>query len=356
MAQGMMTEWEWRKQAQRGPRGRRCWGALCVQPKARPIHDRRLLAGMLAASVVCAALLPLFAPAEDASEMYRVKEGARPAERTVQARKISTVDYRMPEGIEAESKSFSREELLRGKMLLLDEEHPLPYGAPAPNTMSVARYGKGMVPVSDLTVRSGMETISALTGLFADLRRQGVSCFTVCGGTMTPWEQEIWRLASFRKYASGMPLEAAAARALAETDNPGQGDLLQEYTVELCLAGDDSAEKPMLEASTEGRKLLQTAWRYGFVVEQKRNRWRLRYVGKAHAAAMVFLDVELEEYLHLLHEKRVLQVRRDDTTTYLIFCQPAEEEYVEFLLPKNVKYEVSLDNLGYALAACAVET
>lgn len=356
MAQGMMTEWEWRKQAQRGPRGRRCWGALCVQPKVKPIHDKRLLAGMLAASVVCAALLPLFAPAEDGLETYQVKEGKRAAEKNVQARKISTVDYKMPEGIEAESKSFSREELLRGKMLLLDENHPLPYGAPAPNTMSVAGYGKGMVPVSDLTVRSGMETITALTELFAALRREGVSCFTVCRGTMTPWEQEAWRLSSFREYASALPLEAAAARAFAETDDPGRGDLLQEYTVELCLAGDDGSEKPMLEASPEGRKLLQSAWRYGFAVEQKNNRWRLRYVGKAHAAAMVFLDVDLEEYLHLLHEKRVLQVRRDETTTYLIFCQPVEEEYVEFLLPKNVKYEVSLDNLGYAVVACAVET
>jgi hypothetical protein len=114
--------------------------------------------------------------------------------------------------------------------------------------------------------------------------------------------------------------------------------------------------KPGLETFPEGRKLLQTAWRYGFAVDQRQGRWLLRYVGKAHAAAMVFLDVDLAEYLHLLHEKRILQVRRDDSTTYLIFCQPAEDEYVEFLLPKNVKYEVSLDNLGYALAACAVET
>lgn len=261
----------------------------------------------------------------------------------------------MPEGIAAESRSFSREELLRGKMLFLNEEHPLPYGAPAPNTMSVANYGKGMVPVNDLNVRSGMETIAALTALFATLRGDGVSCFTVCRGTMTPWEQEEWRLSCLRRYSAGMSLEDAALRAMRETDTPGRGELMQEYAVELCLTGTQMASL-RLDAFAEGRTLLQNAWRHGFYVEERESGWRLRYVGKAHAAAMVFLDVDMSDYLRLLHEKKVLQVRISPQTTYLIFCQPAQEEYVEFLLPKNAKWEVSLDNLGYAVAACVTES
>lgn len=356
MAQGIMTEWEWRKRAAKGfGRHARCWGAQCLQPKPKMMHDRRLLAGMLAASLACAALLPLFAPSQEKEETYQLRNTQRGEKVAgVQARKLSTVDYRMPEGLEAETKSFSREELLRGKLLLLDEEHGIPFGAPAPNTMSVASYGKGMVPVSDLTVRSGMETITALSGLFASLRGEGISCFTVSRGTMTRWEQQEWRLRVFRSYASTMPLEEAAIRTFVETDEPGYGELTQEYTVEVSLSGNGRTEKKLSELP-EGRSLLQTAWKYGFVVEQKDNSWRLRYVGKIHAAAMAFLDLDMGEYLELLHERRVLQLRRDEDTMYLIFCRPMQEEYVEFMLPMNASYEASLDNLGYAVIACVVE-
>lgn len=356
MAQGIITEWEWRRQAQRGARRReRCWGPQCLTKKRSLWHSRKLHAAMLAGSLTVALAMPALAPHPAAGVTYRLRENVpQTAKASVNARSLSTVAYTLPEGLQAEKRTFTREELLRGKMLYLDASTPLPKNAPAPNTMSIAGYGKGMVPVSSLTVRSGQETIRALTGLFSALRGAGVSCFAVCRGTLTPLEQKQQRLEVFLEYARKMSLEEAALRTLTQTDAPGCGLLMQEYTVELCLAASPDGEKRPLAETREGRTLLQTAWRYGFVQEEDENRWRFRYVGKAHAAAMVFLNLNMRDYLSHLHEKGIVQVRADADTTYLILCSPMAGEYAELLLPKGLKCEISTDNLGYALAACEI--
>ena len=76
----------------------------------------------------------------------------------VQARAVSSVSYELPEGLVTKSVTYSYERLLLGGLMLLDEEHPLPDGAPAPNTMSVATYGKGMVPVKSSHRSSAMRS------------------------------------------------------------------------------------------------------------------------------------------------------------------------------------------------------
>lgn len=357
MAQGIITEWEWRRQAQRGPRRREhSWGPQCLTKKRPLLQNRKLYAAMLAVSVAAALAMPSLVPRPAAGVTYQLKENLpQTAKTSVNARSLSTVAYTLPEGLEAEKHTFTREELLRGRMLYLDASTPVPKGVPAPNTMSIAGYGKGMVPVSNLTVRSGQETIHALTGLFASLRGAGVSCFVVCRGTLTPLEQKQHRLRVFLEYARELPLEEAALLALQKTDAPGCGPLMQEYTVELCLAASPDAEKKPLTESREGRTLLQTAWRYGFVQEEGENCWRFRYVGKAHAAAMVFLDLNMADYLSHLHEKGIIQVKADADTTYLILCSPMAGEYAELLLPKGLKCDVSGDGTGYALAACEIK-
>lgn len=218
--------------------------------------------------------------------------------------------------------------------------------------MSIARYGNGMVPVNDLTIKSGKETIRALARLFAALRGSGADGFKVSRGTMTPLEQREWRLNRFRVLAASHSLQEAAERVLQETDKPGQGELLQEYTVEISAPPD--ANRP-LEETPRGRLLLQLAWRYGFVtVSTSRNGVRLRYVGEAHAAAMTCLGLNFAEYLAFLHQHRQVMIRPTGGVGYWIVCRPVQGNYVEFSLPEGAEWEVGLDNLGYAAAACTL--
>ena len=241
---------------------------------------------------------------------------------------------------------------MRGKLLLLDEAHPLPAGTPSPNTLSIARYGNGMVPVNDLTIKSGKETIRALTRLFAALRGSGTDGLWISRGTLTPLEQRERRLSRFRVLAASHSLQEAAERACQETDTPGCGELLQEYTVDVTAPPD--AERP-LEETPRGRMLMQTAWRYGFVVvSRSRDGARLRYVGEAHAAAMTCLGLDFAEYLDFLHRHRQVLIRPTGEVGYWIVCQPMQGKYTEFSLPESTAQEVSLDNLGYAVAACTL--
>lgn len=351
MSEGLMTEREWRSQYVRTARRRTdCWGAQCWKPKPRWRQNRRNWALLLLGAWAVALLLPVIASRSKPREYSQLQQteeallAARPQN--------SAVSYVLPEGIACSRQIFSKEQLLRGKLLYLDENHVLPDGTPAPNTMSIARYGNGMVPVNDLTIKSGKETIRALARLFAALRGSGADGFKVSRGTMTPLEQREWRLNRFRVLAASHSLQEAAERVLQETDKPGQGELLQEYTVEISAPPD--ANRP-LEETPRGRLLLQLAWRYGFVtVSTSRNGVRLRYVGEAHAAAMTCLGLNFAEYLAFLHQHRQVMIRPTGGVGYWIVCRPVQGNYVEFSLPEGAEWEVSLDNLGYAAAACTL--
>ena len=143
-------------------------------------------------------------------------------------------------------------------------------------------------------------------------------------------------------------------------DAPAGGELILENTVEIRLRTEyaDLPDERRPEETTEGQTLLQLAWRYGFVRTQPNgtgnHAWRFRYVGKAHAAAMTYLDLDLESYLNWLHEKQVLTIYSGGKPQYFITCRPVEGRYVDFQLPSGAEVELSLDNTGYAVAACVL--
>lgn len=355
---GLMTEREWRKRAAHRRQRPDYWGAQCVLPRMRRPslkQDRAFHAFLLFLSLVIALLLPILCPSEKPTDypewVARTENGG------VQVREVSAVTYALPADIPLQSVTYRREALLRGKLLLLDEAHPLPDGTPAPNTHSIAEYGKGMVPVRNLSVRSGRETIGALQELFATLGMRGVSGLCVWQGTMSAAEQREARLLAMRTRAAHMPLNAACRAALAVTDTPRTGDLQQEYTVELRFAGRAGcADGRPLDATTQGQKLLHFAWRSGFIRREATGTraYRFRYVGKAHAAAMTYLDLPLERYLEWLHKQGTLVVSQDGAPRYIILCKPMNGSHIEFGLPQGAVCEASLDNTGYAVVACTL--
>lgn len=245
--------------------------------------------------------------------------------------------------------------------MLLDEEHPLPDGAPAPNTMSVATYGKGMVPVNGLSVKSGRDTIQALAELFASLRSEDVSGLCVWSGTLTRTEQAASQAQAALRYAAQMSLEDAVRKTLAQDTPVSAAEQRRDDTVEIRLiAGisEDPDPRP-LDDTQQGRALLRLAWRSGFIRREPEGEgasaFRFRYVGKAHATAMTYLDLTLEEYLEWLHEKGALAVQEDGRLKYLILCKPLSGTHVAFDLPQEAAVEASFDNDGYAIVACTFE-
>ena len=361
MGMSIVTEREWLRQAARARGAKpRCWGAQCVVSRRQTLKDDKAFrALLLLTSLVTALAMPWLQPAPKAPAVYPTASVAR-VESRPSVRTVREVAYAAPVGLLYQQHTYTREQLLRGKLLLIDTAHPLPAGAPAPNTLSIAAYGKGMVPVSDLSVKSGRETIAALSRLFAYARGRGVSGLSVWRGTLSPAEQGELRLATLRALATGMSMSDAALRALDETDAPCSGELQQEYTVEIRLGqkGESAPDERALGLTEQGRFLIQNAWRYGFIHRDPQGagarRFRFRYVGEAHATAMTYLGLGLEEYLALLHDKRVLSVSVEGAPKYLILCAPMELTHIEFAVPKGAVCEASLDNTGWAVLACTL--
>lgn len=348
---GLLTEREWRKKAARQYRRRPAWwGAQCViSRQSRLKRDPAFRAFLLLLSLCIAMMLPVMTP-HRTSETF-VQQMSLPQTAGFSPREVKDIRYGWPE-VTTVSRVFAADELMRGRLMLLDEVHPLPRSAPPPNTFSIAAYGRGMVPVISLNIKSGRETIDALISLFDALRNAGAEGLAVWRGSTSAAQQRQEQLQTMRGLMQRMSVTESLAQVQAELDAPASGEMLQEHAVEIRLR---AAPEMQLENSPQGRKLLQLAWRHGFVrTDPAKRPFRFRYVGKAHATAMTYLDVNLQEYLQWMHEKGRLTVYRDGKPQYLILCQPLDGTRAALSLPMDAAYEVSMDNLGYAIAACTL--
>lgn len=359
MTDGVFTEREWLRNGGgvvRSPAGH--WGALCTRPAVKKsIHrNRKLHGGMLAASLMVSALIALCFSAHPRPRVFPL--AAIPAAAAgVRIRQVDGLTFDAPTGGSMRSITCTEEELLAGKLLLLDGQHPLPEPAGKAALESIATCGKGMVPVNNLSPVSGRETIGALAQLFALLRENGAGSFAVWQGTRLPgrgaeeWGRRMQAMVQNTDVAMAVALLAPQCDALSE-------EWLLPYTVELRMASPDPAlpDPTPLKATEQGRKLLSLAWRCGFVRCGRRGEdtFRFRYVGRAHAIAMTYLDVTLAEYIEILHQKRNITVRTREAT-YHIQCIPAPDGYAQFRIPAGAAVEVSADNTGWAVAACTLE-
>lgn len=357
---GLLTEQEWRKQYVRR-KGKPDWYGpqylLQTRKNASFLTDRSFYLFLLMLSAVIAILLPVFIPPamNDIPQQVRVAEAAA----AIQPRKVSAVSYHIPPSLEWMEHTYTVQQLARGKLLLLDQEHRLPKDIPPPNTFSIASYGKGMIPVASLSLQSGRETIDALLSLFSALEEKGVKGLMIYAGTVSAAQQRENQMLHLRqKMRTALP-EQALEETLRETDWPYTGEMLQEYTVEMRFHSQEAmADAAPLENTPAGQTLLQNAWRYGFVRTHPEaggiHAFRFRYVGKAHATAMTFLDLNFEEYLQLLHEKGCITIQEGGRARYVIACQPVQGTHVRFTIPVNAICEASLDNTGYAVVACTI--
>ncbi len=304
-----------------------CWGATCaLRSGARPSRRGRLwasgaLAGIAALTLIVACSIGSGeAPVFGQATLPVAAEAARP----YQGRNAS---FAYPDSVELIPYIRAARELRDAKLLLVDEAHALPESFSTPPTERIATRGKGMVPVRSLDLRATRETIDALYRFFVDARLCGIEGLTV-----------------YRAQAESAALAGEASLGCC---------------VELRLCADDGrpdANPP--RATAQGRYLLTHAWQYGLIrrypaeTDDPEKGFLFRYVGLAHSVAMTELGLDLQGYLALLHEQRVVTIQKDGIPRYVIVCQPILDGYVSLLLPKGASYQAGLDNTGYAVVAC----
>jgi len=357
---GLMTEREWRKQYFKKQKRPDWWGAQYVfdHQRSHPLcRDRAFHLFLLLLSILFSVMLPWFVPRRPA---FQVTEALAPENMEVlRPRQVSTIHYEPYTAQTLQTQICTVSELSGGRLLLLDATHPFPKDLPPPNTFSIASYGHGMIPVSSLQIQSGKETIAALEKLFRALREKGVHNLQVCSGTVSKAQQRKQLLLTLRNRMKTACVDEAVADVISRLEWPGTGEMLGEHSVEMRFHSSPSEVEGQCAVPSSAEPILfQTAWRYGFICthqeEEDGEVYRFRYVGIAHATAMTFLNLDLQTYLHFLHQKGSLTIWENNEPKYLIKCTPVTGNRVQFELPADVSWEASLDNLGYAVAVCTL--
>ena len=270
--------------------------------------------------------------------------------------------FGLPEGESVYQAVFPQRRLRAGRMMLVDEAHPLPDDAATPNTLSVLKNTSGRVTCRDQQAVLAEDALSALDDLFRQARMERINQLVVFAATRSEEQQRQLLTDRMAELSRALPLEEALTRAKAEIETPGCSEHQLPWCVDirLCQGWNALPDAPGLEASEAGRWLVENCWRYGFIrryagAEDDSHRpWHFRYVGKAHAALMHTLGLSLEEYLVCLHNRGAVTVLGEDGRPLATaVCQAAGERESVFALPLSASVDdASLDNTGYAVVAC----
>ncbi len=272
----------------------------------------------------------------------------------------STVQQGLPRGLSLAAVIPAPEQLLGGKLMLVDETHPIPREALPPNTLSIASIGAGKIAVRTVQHATDEEVIYALADLCTNGRKSGFSDWLVWEGSRSGAQQLERQLERTGLYAQNMPLVQAAEQAVREVPAPGTSEHQLPYVVDIRLAAGWNAvpDSAPLEASKSGRFLLDTAWQYGFIHRYGSKpsalytdeAYHFRFVGVAHSTLMHALNMRLPEYLALLHDKGTLTYYEQEAPRYAVICKKVGEN-VSFSVPKGCAWEGSIDNTGYVVLA-----
>lgn len=335
----------------------RGWTPLTPQPPRR--HSRWPLAAL---PLVLLALMLLPRPAQVDAHAYPLHAPAVTMVPELVPPFPERIHPSLPPGA-TRTLSVPTQHLEKGHMLLIDESHPLPEGYMPGDTFSVLNYTQGRVACRDQAAVSGLDTLDALAQLFVAARQERIVQFTVFAGTRSAEQHRLLLTDTLADLSRDMPLEDALRAARQAVCSPDCTEHQTPWAIDLrlCPVWNGAPLAEPYAASNAGRWLMAHAWEYGFVLRwpdapisaHSCRPWHLRYVGRAHAMLIHALDVTFEEYLSLLHEHGILTLYDENNAPLAAaICRAAGEHQTSFNLPIAAIEDLSLDNTGYAIAAC----
>ena len=263
-------------------------------------------------------------------------------------------------GLSGRALTLTREQLWQGEMMLASPAHPLPRGYVPPDTRSVRAMVGSYLPAED-TVCLYPEAIYALCVMQFDHSLHDQIAITQ--GILSGAQQNALRLDALARCAMVYPLEEALSQAIRAVPAAGESEHQTGYALDLVLLGPLALgqENPLRRTET-GQWLYENLWRYGFIQrfaphsadEGACENIHLRYVGKAHAAAMRVLGLDLEPYLDFLHREPSLTLLKDGQPYAYISCVPEGPSFT-LTLPENAAFQASADNQGFVVSVVAAQ-
>ena len=326
----------------------------------RPEKPKRrnglLRASALFAAGMAALCLLAVHPEEDATLQQVLAEEEIAAQPALPENIVTT----LPKGA-TQRLTVTTQRLLQGRMLLVDEEHPIPEGVELEDVFGVLTYARGRIACRDQQAALGRETLSALEDMCVHARNSGMSFITVFAGCRSQEQQRLLLLEKIGELSRSMTMEEAVAEAKRFIPPPGcsEHQLTRSVDIRICLGWNLPPRAEPLTDSPQGAWVVEHAWAYGFI-----QRWPeadpamddhrpycFRYVGKTHAMLMHALDMTMEEYLSLLRSKGAVTLLDENGAPLAsAMCTEAGERHTVFEAPEDVALDdASLDNTGWAV-------
>lgn len=317
--------------------------------------------GLIRAAAVCAAAMAALClltlrPEEDTSLPQAMAAEEASAQLTLPENVIAA----LPAG-ETKRLTVTTQRLLQGRMLLVDEEHPIPEGVELEDVFGVLTYARGRIACRDQQAALGRETLAALEDMCVHARNSGMSFITVFAGCRSREQQRLLLLEKVDDLSRTMTMEEAVAEAKRFVPPPGcsEHQLTRSVDIRICLGWNLPPRTEPLTDSPQGAWVVAHAWEYGFIqrwpdadpaVDDHRP-YCFRYVGKTHALLMHALGMTMEEYLALLRDKgAVTLLDENGAPLATAMCTEAGERHTVFEAPADVELDdASLDNTGWAV-------
>ncbi len=265
----------------------------------------------------------------------------------------------------------TRQDLMLGGMLLLNEWHSRPEDFDDTKITSVGKYlgGNAKVQTKDYNVSLFPVAADALLEAIEAARAEGLEHFLVEEGYRS-WEtQNSYFQKRMEKLSSKYSGDALIAATKKEVNYPGTSEFNSgmAFTLRLYDKKDPEVAKPKYSTTDQGKWMNRNCWKYGLVFRFPLAGWPLdetqdksfktgvsvtlnlyRYVGKGNAAAMHYFDFCMEEYIEYLQEHPHIAIFEDGTLKYEIYRQyVGDAASFNVQLTRNARsYSSSLDNMG----------
>lgn len=266
--------------------------------------------------------------------------------------------------------TLTRQDLMYGGMLLVNQWHSRPDDFDDAGVVSIGNYTGGKIGVADYNVKLFPVAIAALQDAIAGAKDAGYEHYMVSEGYRSWDDQNALFQKAMDRLKSKYSGDALVEQAKKSVNYPGTSEFNSglSFTLRLYSRTDASIGKPAYSTTSAGQWMSENCWKYGFVfrfpladfplqgtadksyktgISAELNLYR--YVGKGNAAVMHIKDFCMEEYVDYLQEHPHIAVFEDGVLKYEIYRQYVGDETNEIslnLTGRASQYTASLDNMG----------
>ena len=271
------------------------------------------------------------------------------------------------------AKTYSRQDLLDGGLMLVNRWHSLPSDFTEDSIVSVGQESKYTIPVTDSTVQLNINAYNALNEMLTAAKDAGFENYLIQEGYRTNEKQTEYFNNEKAKWESKYTGEALIEKARQNTNVPGTSEYQTGFSFKIkrWKKGDTEFNKPAFEETEHFAWLMEHAWEYGFVFRfeldgyptatstdkswktgESKKLMLFRYVGKAAAAVMHQEDMCLEEFIEYMIDHPHIAVYENGTLRYeLNRVTDTGTSMTLDVISRATETQVSIDNMGGVIVA-----